>query len=837
MAVEDLNNNKPIFIKKINGVTDDDIVGINGVTYDSEQGKLYNSVIAYSCIFDHTSVTRLERVYNTAATVDAQIMTFSVLLKKSVNDSLQLIAGGKNDDDNKAFVAFDSANRLWLRHRRAGTWQAEMITTRTFVDCAAWYHIHYIYDSDQVTATDRITLTINGVVYDASDSGLWATYNLPDLGEACRFLEDNEPHWVSGYPDQGSYFEGYMADVYCLEGKSVAATEFGEFNDGIWIPKDYTVGDNGEGDLSYKLDFSNSSHFGEDQSINGNDFTDTNFSTDHQVPDTPENNFCTLDYNNTHATVDGALGDGALVGPYSGTAWTVFAGTFLMRTGKWYWEVDLGSDNLYLSTGIIPNGEESGNFQTAANTPPGTTSIGYGFKTVDATHYGIENNASVTNDDNLDSPTANDILTVAFDADEGKIWFGLYNVGSGHVWGDFGATGVGDPANDTNPAFSGIDAKLYDYLPCIAPYAHITSLCNFGQRAFSGTQPTGFLSLCNANLIEPPFRVPNDNVFNVVLWDGDGGATKAITGVGFQPDIVWIKARTGGSTSHKVFDSVRLIENSIEINNNIAESNQDPAGYLTSFDADGFSLDEGGGAPIDTHETAYTYVGWCFKKDPDYGIDVQTYLGTSIAKNVNHNLGAIPELIMVKARTQSTGRNWAIYHHGGLDKTNPEEDYGRIDIDNAWATLATIWNDTAPTADVFTIGTSDLVNDDTYTYLAYLFRSVDNISKVFSYEGNGSGTGPFIHCGFRPRFLLFKNADGSNSWRIYDTERNPYNGFSLNALYPDLAAIEATADLVSIEILSNGFNIKVSTSFINDNNRTYVGIAFAEQPFKYANAR
>ena len=837
MAVEDINNNVPYKIAKINGIADSGFTKFNGVDYDPDHGQQYNGVIPYSAIFDHSSVTRLTRTYNAAATVDAQIFTFSVWVKRSVLDSLQLIAGGKTDNDNKAWVGFTAANQFEMAHRRAGAWQTTMITNRTFVDCSQWYHIHYIYDSDQATSTDRIVLTINGVDYDAANAALWSTYTLPGASEAARFLEDNEPHWISGYPDQGSYFEGYMADVYCLEGKSVAATEFGEFKNGVWIPKDYVVGTNGEGELSYKLDFSNSANFGDDVSVNANDFTVENMGTDHQVPDTPEHNYCTLDYNNSHITVDSLLGDGALNPQYSGGAWTICAGTFLMKTGKWYWELDIGADTAYINTGISPNGEESGDWQSAANTPSGVTALGYGFRTVDASNYGMLNNNSVTNDDNLDAPAASDILTVAFDADAGKIWFGLYNAGSGHVWGDFGATGVGDPANGVNPAFSSIDAKKYDYVPCVAPYAHITSLINFGQRAFSGTQPSGFKALCYDNLDEPLTLQPNTVAMNVVLYDGDGGATKSITGVGFQPDMVVIKGRSGGVADWHVYDSVRLVENNLQWNNTNAESNQDAAGYLTSFDADGFSLDEGGGAPVDTHETGYTYAAWCFKKDPAYGFDIQTYTGTSIAKNVNHDLGVVPELIMVKARTQAAGRTWCVYHSGGANKTDPETDYGRIDVDNAWADLATIWNDTAPTSSVFTVGTSDAINDDTYLYVAYLFASIPHFSKVFSYEGNGgTASGPYIHCGFKPRCILFKNADGANSWRVYDTERNPYNGFSLNAVYPDTNAIEAATDLVSVSFTANGFKVNVSTNFINANNNTYVGIAFAGQPFKYANA-
>ena len=747
-------------VASMNRLPYENIGAINSIA--APQG-IYNDVIPYSAMFDHASVTRLTRTYNVAATVDAQIATFSVWLKRTALNTLQIIVGGKTNDENKAWLGFTTGNNFEMAHKRNNVWQCLLITAATFADCAGWYHIHYIYDSDQGTQTNRITLTINGVDYDAADSNLWSTYTLPGSGEACRLLEDNEPHWVSGYPDNGSYFNGYMGDVYCLEGVAVPYTNFGEFKNGIWVPKDYVVGTNSEGELSYKLDFSDSSNLGDDVSVNAHDFTVDNMGTDHQVPDSPEHNYCTIDWNNKHYNTSVLIREGGLNFLYAGSSWVTSCATFLMKTGKWYWEIDIGSDAFYSTVGIIPQGETSGDLNIAIDNLPGSTALGYGFRTYDASNYAKLNSNSYTNDTNLDAPAASDIITVAFDADAGKIWFGLYNAGSGHVWGNFGG-GVGDPATGTNAAFDSIDATLYDYVASIAVHSNATSIHNFGQSAFSGTQPTGFLSLTFSNLPEPLMIEPTSKAMNVVLWDGDNGATKSITGVGFQPDMVIIKARSGATTNYVLTDSVRGVDLGLAINGNIVETDQATTGYLESFDSDGFTLNYGGGTPTYTHRTGYTYVGWCWKKSAAYGFDIQTYTGDGIAgRTVSHDLGVIPQMIITKNRTVG-GTEWPIYHHEGPNKTNPEDYRGLWDEDGVWTDSDLFWNDTKPTSSVFTVGAHDNVNDSGIGMVAYRWTSIPGYSKVFSYVGNGNVAGPYVYLGFRPAFIMFKNAQGTNSW-------------------------------------------------------------------------
>ncbi|MGD2272198.1 MAG: hypothetical protein PVI06_17485, partial [Desulfobacterales bacterium] len=158
-----------------------------------------------------------------------------------------------------------------------------------------------------------------------------------------------------------------------------------------------------------------------------------------------------------------------------------------------------------------------------------------------------------------------------------------------------------------------------------------------------------------------------------------------------------------------------------------------------------------------------------------------------------------------------------------LNKTDPETDYGCLDLDNARADLDPIWNDTAPTATQFTVGTAAAVNENAKDFIAYLFRSVKGFSKVFSFEGNGSADGPFVYCGFRPRFILVKAVDtAATGGFLFDSERSTYNPVDdyLRANTADAEAMGTHSDF-----LSNGFKIRTSAGGFNLNNKTHAGIA------------
>ena len=278
--------------------------------------------------------------------------------------------------------------------------------------------------------------------------------------------------------------------------------------------------------------------------------------------------------------------------------------------------------------------------------------------------------------------------------------------------------------------------------------------------------------------------VTNDNpsnYFNTVLYTGTGASSMSITGVGFQPDFVWIKRRNGGG-SHYVFDVVRGVYKGIFPDATYAESNN--SSYLTSFDSDGFSLGSNGALV----GSSQTYVAWCFKAGGaavantdgtiSTQVSVNTTLGFSIvqwtgtrptAGTLGHGLGLTPEMIIIK--NTSITSDWTVY----AENEGPTK-HGILDTSGAWVSNAGAFNNTSPTSNVFTVGGDAYTNGTGNSIIAYCFTSKPGFSKVGSYTGNGSANGPIVQTGFEPAFLMIKESSSSgNNWVIYDNKRDPIN--------------------------------------------------------------
>jgi hypothetical protein len=798
-------------IGKVNGVAAASISAINGVTFTGG-GFAYNGVIAQSAMFNSASSSYTK--YDVGSTTNRKTFSMSAWVKRSKLAVDQFIFGNGNATGGLQFNQDDKIEfRVWTTAA-----SDVLITTPVYRDCSGWYHIVVGVDTTDGTAANRVKLYVNGTQVTDFDSETYPIQNYEGL-----FNTTGHDIIVGAAATTTGYFDGYIAEAAFIDGTQYAASDFGETKNGIWVPKDIsglTYGTHGS-----LLDFADNTDFGNDVSGENNDFTDNAMGTDHQVLDTPESNHCIIDVNSTHANL--TLSDGGQGFAWATASWRAGMGTFLLETGKWYWEVDIGSDTATVATGISPGALQSGSVHGGA-LYPGDHASSYGIAT-GAGVYNSWNNASSTGDDNLDAPAANDVMTVAVDADAGKIWFGLYNAGSGHVWGDFGATGVGNPAAGTNPAYSSINFALQDYVPVVAANAHSTGKVNFGQRTFSGTKPSGFNALSEANKTAPVVVDPQDDYINTVIYEGTG-AELAITGVGFTPDLVWIKNRDAAD-SHHLYDSTRGATNWIEPDLTVAQ--QTDAQGLKSFDADGFTL----GTNVEVNTSAESYVAWCLKKQSGF-FDIQTYEGTGVAHTESHSLGVIPEMMIIK--NIDAVDNWMVYHKAGGNTTDPETDYAIFSSANAWADLNTVWNDTAPTSSVFTVGTHVATNTSSETYMAYLFASVPGVSKVSYYTGSDLTTargGAYVYCGFRPRWIILKSIGlASDSWRIYDISRDTYNRNRLSyTVVVDLPDAEGSASTAALDIYGNGFKLtKNSNAWLYQD---IAVLAFSDQPGNYANAR
>ena len=400
----------------------------------------------------------------------------------------------------------------------------------------------------------------------------------------------------------------------------------------------------------------------------------------------------------------------------------------------------------------------------------------------------------------------------------------------------------------------------------------VTYVSNFGQDStFSGARPAGgnvddngigdfaysvpagFLSLCSASLPTPSI-VDGSTAFSTVLYTGDGATSHAITGVGFgsAPDFVWVKERTTAQ-NHNLFDSVRGAGNNKGlISDNTSAEGTDSVnyGYISSFDSDGFTLAKGADATFGSarmNDTGAAYVAWNWKAggtavantdgsitsqvsaNVDAGFSIVSYTGNGTSgATIGHSLGVKPDMIIFKDR--DSAQTWTTYHSSlGATKL--------IFLNRTDAFYTEPWlNNTEPTSSVITLSTYSDVNTSGDNYIAYCFHSVDGYSKAGSYTGNGSAAdGPFVYTGFRPAWIMVKNASVSNSWRLWDSERPGYNLTNLY-LTPDSSGSEGAIN-IDVDLTSNGFKLRGSNSSINGSGNTIIYLAFAETPFKYANAR
>jgi len=371
-----------------------------------------------------------------------------------------------------------------------------------------------------------------------------------------------------------------------------------------------------------------------------------------------------------------------------------------------------------------------------------------------------------------------------------------------------------------------------------------------------------YLTLSTANLpdpaIDPAQGSSPADYFGTLLWTGntDTGtrtitdATSGVTGeVNFTPDWVWTKSRSA-TGSHAIFDAVRGANEYLTSNGTGAEITDPSSGYLDSFTDGGFVAQEGSSNFANLNTNGTTYVAWNWKANgsgvsntdgsitstvsanTESGFSVVKYDGTGTAATVGHGLDQAPQLIFCK-RLDRSGDDWKVYAEaigGGTHQLTLNS------TANA-STNSAQWNDTDATSTVFSIGTSAATNGT--NQIAYCFHSVDGFSKVSSYVGNGSTDGPFVYLGFRPSFVMLKRSDTTGTWQMLDSKRDTFN-VTDEILVADSPAAEFTGTGTGgylYDFTSNGFKVREDNSYTNASGGTYIYMAFAENPFKYSNAR
>ena len=842
-------------------------IGANGAA------NFYNGVVTTSLRLDKASSTYLYRTPSSAT--NRRTFTISFWYKTSI-----VFASTASDQNNPIFyadepsggglfalnvssqgqgAASDTLNEMqYYDYDSADTTDYGLETNSSFADPSAWYHLVWAFDTTQGTEANRVKVYINGVqrAYTDMNQHHGAVVQNRELN-----VNQSTPHWIGRNIDTTTrYMNGYLADFNFIDGTQYDASYFGETKNGVWIPIEpsVTYGTNG-----FRLQFKNtsvgsgsSSTIGADTSGNDNHFTSSGIAaSDCAMPDSPENNFCTINSIREDTLVNGSItiSEGGLQSVDASTTYgRHWSGTFGMSTGKWYWEVlahTLGGN--YANIGLGNDVER------------GTTSVANGAIGV---YYGNDGkrNPRAQNSGTTSygaTYTDGDIIGIAFDADNESVTF--YKNGS--TQGAVGSVLV----QSTGPYFPSVgdaaNGSTYKYV------------ANWGQDGtFAGNKtaqgnadgsgigdffyspPSGYLALCSSNLSEPTIG-PNsatqaDDYFKTALYTGTGSSGNAINTVGFQTDWLWIKRRNG-ATSHRLIDSSRGVDRYLSSDTSNAED--DATGIFTSFDSNGFTVE---GTANATNGNNNPYVSWNWKANGgttttndasatsvgsiDSVIQANTEAGFSIvqfetnsgtsgsAQTVAHGLSQAPTFMILKSRDQA-GATWQVYYGDNTD-------YLRLDSDGATIDGASTWNDTSPTNTVFSIGTNggDTNNTNGGSMIAYVFHDVEGYSKFGSYTGNGSADGTFVFTGFKPAWVMIKNTARSAHWRINDITRQDRNNAGYSSAHL-LAASSNSAEVTNeydIDFLSNGFKLRSSDVYENANNELFIYMAFAEAPFKYSNA-
>jgi hypothetical protein len=759
-----------------------------------------------------------------ATTTNRRTWTWSGWIKRSNLSVLQALFGSKQGvaGTPRAGIQIEDTDALTFIYNSTGSANSQITTTAVYRDVSAWYHIILAVDTTQATNTNRLKLYVNGV-----QVTVFSTADYPTLNEDLP-ININTAHMIGSFdPAAGAdrYFRGYMTEVNFIDGQALTPSSFGETDTqtGVWKPKAYSgsYGTNG-----FYLNFSDNSNttaatLGKDYSGNGNNWTPngflvsagvnndslvdspTSYGTDTGVGGTVRGNYSTLNPLNLGASA--TLANGNLDHASTSGVWTTALSTIGMTSGKWYFEATMTSTGEQM-VGIANQAFTTSTYLGANSNSWAYYSTGFKYFNASASAYGTAYSNGA-------------VIGVALDLDAGTVTF--YANGSSQ-----------------GQAFSGLTGTMFFGVSGISS---TTRVVNFGQRPFAYTAPSGFKALCTQNLPTPTIGATTatqaGKFFNPVLYTGTG-ATRTVSGVGFQPDWTWIKSRSNGAYHHRLTDAVRGVTK--EIYSNLTNAEGTDSNGLTAFGSDGFTV----GSSNEYNASATTFVAWNWKANGSgssntsgsitstvsanttSGFSVVTYTGTGANATVGHGIGSAPKMVIYKARNTTGG--WFTYHTsvGPTKELELNTTNGEYPID--------LWQNTNPSSTVFYLSNNIYVNNSGTTYVAYCFAEVAGYSKFGSYTGNGSADGPFVYTGFRPAFVLTKRTDSTSDWQLMDDARDTFN-VANKGLFPNLSVAETTG--YNKDFLSNGFKIRDSGSSLNASGGTFIYMAFAETPTKFSLAR
>ena len=746
--------------------------------------------------------------------------TWSAWVKRGVLGTTQSLFGCYGSASDYTQLTF-IGDALYFYNVVSGGSTIAGNTAAVYRDPSAWYHIVVYVDTTQATNSNGFRIYVNGVLQSFTYSAYTQNTN--------TYLNLNAATVIGQSGGSTQYFDGYLTEVNFIDGQALTPSSFGSTNalTGVWQPARYTgsYGTNG-----FYLPFTDNSALttssnvglGKDFSGNGNYWTTNNISitagvTYDSMTDVPTltsataANFPVLNPLAPNLAGTPTISNANLfVNCASASNFSAVPATMQLPTsGKWYAEFTATLVSTVADIGLLGS----------TDIPPASGVIGSG-----ATSYGYRDNGNKINNGTSvaygASYTTGDVIAIAFDATAGSLTFYKNNVSQG-------------------VAFTGLTAQ---YFFAVGGYNFTQWTANFGQRPFSYTPPTGFVALCTYNLPTSTI-VKGNTVFDATLYTGTLLSNAVTNAASFKPDLVWVKSRSA-ATDNKLTDSVRGVTKGL-ISNTTGAETTDTQG-LTAFNTNGFTV----GTNTDYNNLTGLYVGWQWQAgqgvtnantngtitstvsvNASAGFGVVTWTNNNTAnQSIGHGLGVTPSLIITKDRDNGT-YNWATWFTGFT-----ANEYLLLNTTGAKASFSSLWYQ-VPDSSKFYIGSTGTgLNAGTDKMVAYCWTPIAGFSAFGSYTGNGSADGTFVYTGFRPKFVLFKRTDTTGDWVIEDTARSTFNQMDAR-LFPYLADAEVSNGNGNIDYLSNGFKLRNSAASMNASGGTYIYMAFAENPLKYALAR
>ena len=731
------------------------------------------------------------------------------------------------------------------------------INDTVYRDPNSWYHI--VWQVDAANGTSKIW--VNGVEQSINSGAQPVSGYNYTMNQSGKHMTIGTDAW-----DIYTFSDTYIAETHYSDGQLYAASDFGytDAQTGQWRPKNgnviksnITYGTNG-----FWLDFrdaTSTTTLGYDYSGNGNHWTLTNMSVTNNynvnfTSDTPTSNFCVMsDIDKHNATItNGGLEMTQASDPCRAR------GTHAMppNTGKYYYEMEVQTGASYifgmkstLRLGSGTSGDEgeicyyghNGN-KNIGNTDGSTTSSSYG-----ATY------------------TAGDTVAILYDSDAGDVYFYKNNTSQGL-------------------AISGINSETYQ------PYTYLDNYgttpivhFNFGQRPFKYTPPTGARGLSSKIFPSPVSAgVVNPNrFFDTITYTGNGATVRPMTGLAFKPDMVWVKGRDYDYTNHGLCDAVKF-DTSYPTNRTMLYPNLTNAetlggNYFAHYTSSGEQPFFEGGFILNNNTSGNnngnTFVAWAWKaggnttsslpfmiddvgyataaaagldggtKNPtgasvstEAGFSIVTYVASNGTNDtIYHGLNKAPEVLIAKDRDNS--RDWGFYYSVNGTNTNWQKlnDTATEGSNNSGETLGGVSGSFMYLhEDYFQPAHTSFANggdDGADKMVAYMWHSVPGFSKIGVYHGNGSSDGQFVHCGFRPAWVLLKRTSGSGqAWLLMDNKRSPSNPVTKTISPQSNRAEDLDTGGIPTDFLDTGFKCRGSGGDFNDSSYKYFFMAFAEQP-------